>query len=34
MCDFGDKMSCVITGEEKTNISREGACETPRNAEL
>lgn len=34
MCDFGDKMSCVITSEEKTNISREGACETSRSSKI
>lgn len=31
MCDFGDKM---ITSEEKTNISREGACETSRSSKI
>lgn len=27
-------MSCVITSEEKTNISREGACETSRSSKI
>lgn len=31
MCDSGDKM---ITSEEKTNISREGACETSRSSKI